>query len=122
MASYSKSSRQERATFAERMEEAFASLWWVGLIILACYFFYEQGLIKKDHDFKMLQSQYQSLIRQKESLATQHEALVRQINSQSDPAWVELTLMNGLGLVPEGQTKVLFTQDAELLRRNKSSL
>lgn len=31
-----------------------------------------------------------------------------EINSQSDPAWVELMLMKNLGLVPEGQIKVFF--------------
>lgn len=32
-----------------------------------------------------------------------------QINSQSDPAWIELVLKRELGLSPEGQIKILFT-------------
>lgn len=121
MSSYAKSARKDRVTLGQRLEETFASLWWVALFILGCYLCFEHGLIKKDRDFKMLLSHYQSLVKQKETLVAQHDRLTRQINSQSDPAWVELTLMKGLGLVPEGQTKVLFTDDRELLRRNINS-
>lgn len=44
----------------------------------------------------------------KEGLLRQ-ENLKRQINSQSDPAWVEMVLKKELGLVPEGQIKVYFS-------------
>ena len=47
----------------------------------------------------------------KEFLLEEKEDLKLQINSQKDPAWIELTLMKGLGLVPEGQLKVYFTKD-----------
>lgn len=36
------------------------------------------------------------------------EDLLREIASQNDPSWIELVLMDKLGLVPEGQTKVHF--------------
>ena len=121
MPSYAKNTRQESLSIGARLEETFASLWWVVLFILGCYLCYEQGLIRKDRDFKLLQSHYQSLIKQREILSAQHDSLVRQINSQSDPAYVELTLMKGLGLVPEGQTKVLFTDDDALLRKSLKS-
>ncbi len=45
---------------------------------------------------------------QKEELLVEHEDLVLQIQSQSDPAWIQLTLMKGLGLVPDGQMKIFF--------------
>ena len=86
----------------------FRNSWWVGLFILTCYAYYEQGLKQKDQDFAKLYQQYLQLqIEKKEAYATQEDLLL-QINSQSDPAWVELTLMKGLGLVPEEQTKALF--------------
>jgi hypothetical protein len=97
-------------------EIAFRS-WWVILFILGCYVSYEHGLQKKEREFVKLQLQYNELQKKKKLLLTQHEDLTRQINSQSDPAWVELVLMKGLGLVPEGQTKVLFTNQKELLER-----
>jgi hypothetical protein len=36
------------------------------------------------------------------------EKLLLTINSQSDPAWIELVLFRELGLVPEGAAKVWF--------------
>lgn len=82
--------------------------WWVVLFILTCYMFYEQGLKKRDADFNKLQIQLVNLQQQKKEALSLREDLVLQVNSQSDPAWVELVLMKGLGLKPEGQTKVFF--------------
>lgn len=118
MASKTKQFRRERASLAHYLEETFASFWWVILFIIACYLGFEHGLIKKDDDFTRLQAQYRALQKQKAALVDRHDSLVRQINSQSDPAWVELTLMKGLGLVPEGQIKVLFTDDTKLHKHN----
>lgn len=95
----------------QTMEEMFIRSWWVTLFILGCYLSYEHGLQKKDHDFAKLQVQYTELQKKKKRLMSQQEDFIRQLNSQSDPAWVELVLMKGLGLVPEGQTKVLFTKE-----------
>lgn len=39
-----------------------------------------------------------------------NEKLLKQINSQSDPAWVELTLIKVLGLIPENHRKIYFQQ------------
>lgn len=100
-------------------DRLFADWWWVILFILCCYFGYEQGLRKRDRDFVVLLSQYNDLQTKKQLVQEQQEELIRQVNSQSDPAWVELALMKGLGLVPEGQTKVLFTDQRELLERTQ---
>ncbi len=51
-----------------------------------------------------------SFIRKAKNLELQ-QCLEQQINSQSDLAWLELTLMKGLGLVPENDQKVFFYQD-----------
>lgn len=91
------------------LEEIFLRSWWVLLCMLGCYLSYEHGLQKKDREFQKLQAQYEELQIKERALLSQQESLHRQINSQSDPAWVELVLMRELGLVPEGQTKVLFT-------------
>lgn len=76
--------------------------------MLCCYILYVHGLSKRDRDFKKLHSQYIDLQREYKRAISQKENLLLQINSQSDPEWVELTLMKGLGLVPDGQTKVVF--------------
>ncbi|HEV8051680.1 MAG TPA: hypothetical protein VGP47_04230 [Parachlamydiaceae bacterium] len=99
----------------QKLESGLIRSWWVILFILGCYLSYEHGLQKKDHDFAKLQVHYAELQKKKKMLLGQQEDLTRQINSQSDPAWVELALMKGLGLAPEGQIKVLFTNQKELL-------
>jgi hypothetical protein len=111
--------RHSTPTFT--IEKLFIRSWWVILFMLSCYLSYEHGLQKKDSDFAKLQLQYSELQKKKKMLLAQQEDLDRQINSQSDPAWVELVLMKGLGLVPEGQTKVLFTNQTELLKHYQSS-
>ena len=104
------------------LADFFIRSWWVVLFILCCYFGYEQELLKKDHDFAMLQTQYDDLLQKNLQAKAHQEDLLRQINSQSDPAYVELILMKGLGLAPEGQTKVLFTNHQELLESQKSKV
>ncbi len=93
------------------LEEALIQSWWVILFILLCYMVYEQGLKKRNAEFSRLHEHYKELLQEKQrSLAMQKELLLK-INSESDPAWVELALMKELGLVPEGQTKVLFVKE-----------
>lgn len=71
--------------------------------------FYEQQLRKRNNQFTLLQKNLVELQKQKFDMLALQEDLLLQINSQSDPEWVELTLMRGLGLVPEGYTKVYFS-------------
>lgn len=82
--------------------------WWVILFTLLCFGLYEQGVRSKEHDYAMLHRQLVELELEQERLVRVQEDLKLQINSQSDPDWIELVLMRGLGLVPEGQTKVFF--------------
>lgn len=69
---------------------------------------YENGMRKRNSDYARLELHLQELEQKKMTAVKLHDKLVMEINSQSDPAWVELTLMRGLGLVPEGSTKVYF--------------
>ncbi len=91
----------------------FIESWWVIAFILICAVFYEQGLKSRDSLFQHLTDQWISLQKEKEEALFQQQNLKLQINSQSDLAWIELTLMKGLGLVPEGQQKVYFYQDGD---------
>lgn len=87
--------------------------WWVILFMLLCYGSYEQGLRQRDRDFDKLSKQHRELQDIKKYALDEQEDLRTQLNSQSDPDWIELTLIKGLGLVAEGQIKVLFTQDTD---------
>jgi len=98
------------------IDRVFIRSWWVVLFILFCYLCYEQGLRKRDVDFAKLYIQYMDLLDEKQRALAKNENLHLQINSHNDPEFVEMTLMKGLGLVPEGQTKVLFTDNVDLLK------
>lgn len=83
---------------------------WTILVLLACYLAYEQGMRTWSKEYTVLKRHYLELEEEKKKLLGIQEDLLLQINSESDPAWVELILIKGLGLVPEGQTKVYFEQ------------
>jgi len=92
-------------------EKLFLHSWWVILFVLLCYMFYEQGQKKRSEDYISLSNQLKELNHEKEKAVALQKKLLLQINSQSDPAWIELSLMKGLGLVPEGKEKVYFTDN-----------
>jgi hypothetical protein len=72
---------------------------------------YLHAMKKKRQVLEVLKCQLYALQSEKQFLLEEKQDLKLQINSQKDPAWIELTLMKGLGLVPEGQLKVHFTKD-----------
>lgn len=84
--------------------------WWVVLFGLICFAAYERGAGQKSKDYSQLQNQLLELQDEYARQVKVQEDLHLQINSQSDPDWLELVLMRGLGLVPEKQTKVFFTK------------
>ncbi len=85
--------------------------WWVFLILALSVGVYSHAMQKKKVAISSLQTHFNTLLEEKLALQNVKEDLSLQINSQSDPAWVELTLMKVLGLVPEGQVKVFFQND-----------
>lgn len=69
---------------------------------------YWQGMREKQAVYQDLQSRIGTVKEEVCFASAEREELLRQIQSQSDPEWIELVLMKRLGLVPEGQTKVYF--------------
>lgn len=82
--------------------------WWMFVFIGTCLIIYSHAMQKKKEVCLGLEQHLFELQQQRESLSLLREELLGQIHSQSDPAWIELTLMKGLGVVPEGQQKVYF--------------
>ena len=89
----------------------FIQSWWVVAFVLVCTIIYEQGLKERDLLYQQLTQKLMTLQQEKQDALQQQQNLQLQINSQSDLAWIELTLMKGLGLVPDGQQKVYFFAD-----------
>ena len=85
--------------------------WWVFGFLALCAAGYTLAVQKKKTEIVGLKHRVQELEVQKTTALQEREDLVRQIESQSDPAWIELILMKGLGLVPEGHKKVYFYKE-----------
>lgn len=84
--------------------------WWVFLFFALCYLFYSHGMHKKKETLSELRGRFHELEEQR-MLALEHqEELQAQVRSQTDPAWMEMTLIKGLGLVPDGQQKIYFEE------------
>jgi hypothetical protein len=79
--------------------------WWVVAVILLCGMVYELSLKNIHEEYSKLETVERELSQKKVMALAQQEELLLHLNSQSDPAWMELTLMNGLGLTPEGYKK-----------------
>lgn len=82
--------------------------WWVFLFLAVSSLFYFHGMHGKDLAYRELRNRLAALENDKALAMGQQEELKLQIKSQLDPAWIEMTLMKGLGMVPEGQVKVYF--------------
>lgn len=89
----------------------FMQSWWVIAFLCLSAILYERGLKKRNDLYQQLTEQQVALLQEKQEALKHQQNLQLQINSQSDLAWVELTLMKGLGMVPEGQQKVYFYED-----------
>lgn len=68
----------------------------------------ELSLKQLESEGAMLEKQLVDLRLELKDAEAQKEYLTRQINSQSDPAWIEMVMKKELGLVPEGQVKIYF--------------
>ncbi len=73
--------------------------------------FYFHGMYNKNLVYKELVSRKITLEKQTELAYLEKEELELLIKSYSDPAWLEMVLMKGLGMVPKGQLKVYFKKE-----------
>lgn len=96
---------------AGAIERFFWSFWWVCLVMITSLVVLEQGLKSLKENHAQLHQQLALMMKERDKALALRDNLKLQINSQSDPAWVELTLKKELGLVPEGHTKVLFIKE-----------
>lgn len=105
-----------RIKTSTRAEEFFLQSLPVVLFSLICLMLYEQGNKQRTLFFEDLNIKFQALDREMKEAENQNQTLLLQINSQSDPAFVELTLKKVLGVVPEGEIKVYFSEKAHSLK------
>lgn len=90
------------------MVEKIKQSWWVILfsfLSLGCYGFASQ---QKSAQAKDLQVALAHLEAKRESSLRELSNLKLRLNSLDDPEWVQMILMRELGVVPEGQVKIVF--------------
>ena len=101
---------QEQTLFRSSVK-ALISWGWAICFVGACLITYLHAQKKKTEIYTQLIERYDALCNVKDEAQLENEDLQMQIQSQSDPLWIQMTLMKGLGLVPEGQKKVHFQDD-----------
>ncbi len=79
----------------------------------ACITFglFEQTSAKIVRATKRLEAKIEGLEGEIHLAREEQTALKLQVGSQSDPAWIALALIKGLGLIPEGYTKIYFEEE-----------
>jgi hypothetical protein len=84
--------------------------WWMYLVILLSFLCFDISIKKKYKNIAKYQKQVFSLEANKAYAINAKEDLQLRLNSQSDPEWIEMVLMNQLGVVPEGKIKIHFSK------------
>ncbi|NGX51548.1 MAG: hypothetical protein K1060chlam2_01417 [Chlamydiae bacterium] len=82
--------------------------WWVIVCVLMAWSLYLQAIHKKNHLVVKLEEKVYRLSRGCAEAESEKEELLLRMQSQDDPEWMELVLKEKLGVVPEGQIKVVF--------------
>ncbi len=90
------------------MKAIFKKSWWAILFVGVLSFVYFQGMHEKSLLLKELQGRLKGLEQEKLLAQQTQEELLMEIQSQTDPAWIELQLMEELGMTPQGAVKVYF--------------
>lgn len=89
----------------------FLRSWWLLLFLLLCQLLYREASNSLNKELAFLEQYLAKVKTELERARERNEDLHLQIQSQSDHEWIELVLMKGLGLVPEGQRKVYFVEE-----------
>lgn len=89
-------------------DEVILKSWWAILFFLLCFFVYDQAVKRREREEELLSQKLHQLVLSKKTALEKQEELRIELDSQSDESWIELILMQKLGLVPEGQTKIHF--------------
>lgn len=90
--------------------EIFVRSWWVLLFFIVALYFYEQGLLQTEREEQALLRYREQLLHEENVITAHLTALQEHVKSQGDPEWIEMLLMQRLGVVPEGAKKVYFQQ------------
>lgn len=91
------------------LESKLLRSWWLIAWWLLCLGAFEHSAITRKNEYAALEKKREQLLAEQSFLLQERTLLLRQIQSQKEPAWIELTLMRVLGMAPEDQKKVFFS-------------
>jgi hypothetical protein len=94
------------------IEAFFWHSWWVWACAVFSFGLHEQASRIILEEKLTLEQKTQFLVRDIAKMQKSQEARSLQLASLNDPAWIELTLIRCLGLVPEGYTKIYLEEGA----------
>lgn len=106
---YQKEAAAQNGRLFQQLESFLIQHWWLIFFALFCLVAYYSGLKRFHEDETFLKERKEQLLLEKEAALDLRQQQVLQIESENDPAWVELVLMKRLGVIPEGQQKVYFS-------------
>lgn len=90
-------------------DEIILKSWWVILLFLIIFFAYDRTTYRLGKEERRLTEKRERLLKERVVALERQEELLAIHASARDGGWIELVLMQRLGLVPEGATKVIFT-------------
>lgn len=98
------------ALFPEKIHKV-SGWWWVLAFAITSFCGYEQVVRKIDQKITELEYQAKDLKREIDQAKFEQEKLSCTVETMNDPTAIELTLIQALGLVPEGYTKIYFEEE-----------
>jgi hypothetical protein len=90
------------------MSQFFLKFWWAALFLLLCYGFYVHGMEARKKDLEELGAKAAELVQELGKANHLKEELLLELESQADPAWIQMVMRKQLGVVSQGDTKVCF--------------
>lgn len=85
--------------------------WWVFAFAILTFALFEQAAGIVQRSIHKLDTQVATLDVKIAELESEQEELEAEVRSQNDSAWIDYSLVKGLGLVPQGYTKVYFEDE-----------
>ncbi len=83
-------------------------LWGLPGIVVIFALSYFHSVYRKNRLYKQLIIEIKKLEEERNDILKEREEMLAQIESESDPAWIEMVLKENLGVLPKNQTKVYF--------------
>jgi hypothetical protein len=92
------------------MRRQVTRFWWVILFASLCASLYFPFLKSRERALSELSFRLDEMEKMRYIALQEKDDLQLRLQSQDDPAWIELILMKELGVVPEGWMKVHFSR------------